>query len=302
MYKKTILILSAILILSNGLISQEIRNVHYEQDGKLIKINYDLTGGDKYDISIYFSMDGGTTWKGPLNKVTGAVGSGQKEGLNKQIVWDVLAEQEKLEGDIKFKIEARFRIKSDNKKDDKVGLYLMAGYALVDSKYVSSDDSTYEAQNQNKKARSSYQFGCGLKYKFSKYFSLRTEFGYISKGHKRLEPYYADTNGTVRYSYKTFKSNYLNLPILLNLQIGSFFNIEIGPEIGILLNPPENSSWDWRQFDLSLCSGLSFKIKQLDIGARYSLGISPRSAYDPTNTKGYNRYAEFFLRWSFWHK
>ena len=88
-------------------IAQQVENVRFEQQGKQIHIYYDLQGNGTYNVQVFCSTDNGKTWGQPLQKVTGAVGKNQKAGNNKEIVWDVLAEREKLEGEIKFKIEAR---------------------------------------------------------------------------------------------------------------------------------------------------------------------------------------------------
>jgi len=94
-----------------GLFAQQIQNIRFDQEGKNINIYYDLTGGkakQKYDIQVYCSTDGGSTWGSPLQTISGAVGENQKAGYNKKIIWDVLAEKEKLTGNIKFKINAVF--------------------------------------------------------------------------------------------------------------------------------------------------------------------------------------------------
>ena len=89
--------------------AQQIQNIRFEQEGKKINIYYDLLSGEsgqKYDIQVYCSTDGGSTWGSPLQTISGAVGENQKAGKDKKIIWDVLAEKEKLTGNIKFKINA----------------------------------------------------------------------------------------------------------------------------------------------------------------------------------------------------
>ena len=103
---KAFLIILLNLFLLIDLYSQQISNIRFEQVGNMINIYYDLSGEGEYDVKIYCSQNGGISWGSPLNKVTGAVGKGQKAGANKKIIWDVLAETDDLEGDIKFKVEA----------------------------------------------------------------------------------------------------------------------------------------------------------------------------------------------------
>ena len=86
--------------------SQKVENIHFEQVGKQIHIYCDLQGDETYNIEIFCRTDNGQSWGQPLQKVTGAVGANQQPGTNKEIIWDVLAEREKLTGEISFKIEA----------------------------------------------------------------------------------------------------------------------------------------------------------------------------------------------------
>jgi uncharacterized protein (TIGR02145 family) len=94
-------------LLPVSLNAQRIENVIFEQEGKVINIHYDLiatSNTEKYSIEVYCSIDSGITWGQPLQKVTGNVGEGQTAGNNKKIIWDVLAERERLEGDVVFEV------------------------------------------------------------------------------------------------------------------------------------------------------------------------------------------------------
>jgi uncharacterized protein (TIGR02145 family) len=98
-----------ILLCIPYLYSQDITNIRFEQEGKKVNIYYDITGAkgmQKFDIKIFCSEDDGQTWGNPLKSVTGAVGKNRTAGYNKKITWDVLADREKLTGDIKFRIKA----------------------------------------------------------------------------------------------------------------------------------------------------------------------------------------------------
>ncbi len=95
------------IILSLHLISfsQQVSNIHFEQIGKKIHIYYDLGGEGLYNVKVYCSSNNDQTWGEPLQKVTGAEGIYQQPGYNKEIIWDVLAEREKLVGYARFKID-----------------------------------------------------------------------------------------------------------------------------------------------------------------------------------------------------
>jgi uncharacterized protein (TIGR02145 family) len=102
--KPTILIL--LLLLAFSSFSQKVSNIHFEQVGKQIHIYYDLEGDQEYTIQVFCSTNNGQSWGEQLRYVTGAVGEKQKPGKGKMIVWNVLAEREKLSGEVRFKVEA----------------------------------------------------------------------------------------------------------------------------------------------------------------------------------------------------
>ena len=85
---------------------QSISNLGFEAIGKTIQISYDLSGekDDLYAVTVYVSQDEGK-WEGPLRFVSGDVGENVKFGSNKQIVWEVLKEKEKISGNLRFKLE-----------------------------------------------------------------------------------------------------------------------------------------------------------------------------------------------------
>jgi uncharacterized protein (TIGR02145 family) len=105
-----------LFLLSSAVASaQKVTNVRARQEEKKIIITYDLAGGlsgQTFTITLLVSEDGGYSWKGPLQAVSGDAGAGVKAGYSKQLIWDVLAEpgRDKLLGDrIAFKVRAEYR-------------------------------------------------------------------------------------------------------------------------------------------------------------------------------------------------
>ena len=83
---------------------QTVSNVDAYQEDKNIIITYDTDKAGFVDF-VYCSTDGGRTWSKPLRQVTGDVNKQVQAGSHR-IVWDVLAEREKLAGEnICFKVE-----------------------------------------------------------------------------------------------------------------------------------------------------------------------------------------------------
>jgi uncharacterized protein (TIGR02145 family) len=86
--------------------AQKITNVSNRQEQSTIIVSYDLETKTPCKISLFVSTNGGTTWQGPLKKVSGDVGANVNSG-NKNITWNVLEEFEELRGkNIKFKVTA----------------------------------------------------------------------------------------------------------------------------------------------------------------------------------------------------
>ena len=102
---KVINIVILFLLLSLLSFSQQITNIHFEQEGKQIHIYYDLEGEGFFNVKVYCSEDNGNTWGKQLEKVKGAVGENQIPDKNKMIIWDVLQEREELRGNLRFKVD-----------------------------------------------------------------------------------------------------------------------------------------------------------------------------------------------------
>jgi len=107
--KQTYIVL--IFILLTGFIfssnAQEIKNIRVMQKDNQVNVLYDLTGkGQTFKVDLFYSIDEGKNWKGPLKGVTGDVGINVKPGNNKQITWDVLSEPQMEEGYMQFKVIA----------------------------------------------------------------------------------------------------------------------------------------------------------------------------------------------------
>lgn len=95
------------LSFSSTMNAQKIKNIEPVRNGNNIVVNYTLVAkfNQKFNVSLYFSRDGGKTFEGPLEAVTGDVGKGIRAGQNK-IIWDVFKDVYNLEGDIVFDVRA----------------------------------------------------------------------------------------------------------------------------------------------------------------------------------------------------
>jgi hypothetical protein len=106
---------------------QKINNVSVLQEGNNIIITYGLETSQPCTINLFFSNNGGLTWKGPLKEVTGHVGPGIKSGQN-SITFYVLKEFDELIGDnIQFKVEAENALKINISKNIYIPNYKTRG-------------------------------------------------------------------------------------------------------------------------------------------------------------------------------
>jgi len=133
-YKRlfTILILQLFVVVGYG---QKVSNITAEQIGQTIKISYTLVSESECDISLYYSLDNGSRWIGPLKRVSGDVGY-KIIGGNKKIIWDVLSEvdQFKFEGVI-FKVQTRL----NDFKEVKIGNQIWSAENLDVDHFVNGE-------------------------------------------------------------------------------------------------------------------------------------------------------------------
>ncbi|MGC9355219.1 MAG: hypothetical protein ACP5D9_15335, partial [Mariniphaga sp.] len=87
--------------------SQEISNVRVIPGSEQVNIHYDLAGkGQTFKVDLFYSVNDGQTWEGPLKRVSGDVGAGINPGTGKKITWDVQSEPGIEEGYMQFMVIA----------------------------------------------------------------------------------------------------------------------------------------------------------------------------------------------------
>ena len=90
-----------------------VSNVQAKQreGSRLVDITYDVADPDSPTLTVYLkvSADGGVTWKGPVELVSGDVGRGIVPGGGKRLVWDAGKEMPN-----QFGVKYRYRIGADD--------------------------------------------------------------------------------------------------------------------------------------------------------------------------------------------
>jgi Outer membrane protein beta-barrel domain len=126
-----------------------------------------------------------------------------------------------------------------------------------------------------------FNIGLFAKLPITETFAVQPELLYTTKG---AELKYNNTfvNGT-----STFRLNYIELPVLLVINLTNNFNIHAGPYVAYLVdgkakNDAQGTLFDiesnlknddYNKFDTGLSVGVGFDTNQIGFGARYNYGL-----------------------------
>jgi Outer membrane protein beta-barrel domain len=126
-----------------------------------------------------------------------------------------------------------------------------------------------------------FNAGIFAKVPITETFAIQSELLYITKG-AQLKYNNAFVNGT-----STFRLNYIELPVLLVINLTNNFNIHAGPYVAYLVDGKaindsqgtlfdiENNlkNEDYNKFDTGLSVGVGFDKNQFGFGVRYNYGL-----------------------------
>lgn len=126
-----------------------------------------------------------------------------------------------------------------------------------------------------------YQLGGFMQINFSRKFGLQPEVNFVQTSSE-----FTNDNGDIYDdlfrdgSQKKAKLNYLEVPILLNINVGPTkkVKLQIGPSYGALLNETVDSLKTngniYKKSDFSAIGGLMIQLPLINLGARYKIGLS----------------------------
>jgi hypothetical protein len=127
----------------------------------------------------------------------------------------------------------------------------------------------------------SFNAGLIVNFPITKSLSVQPEFIFSRKGSEQTYDNLL-TSGTAR-----FKLNYLEVPLLLKVNLAKSFNLHAGPYLAYLIdagvtNETNSGNFDFEdnisnddlnKFDYGLSAGLGFDFDAIGIGARYNIGL-----------------------------
>lgn len=134
-----------------------------------------------------------------------------------------------------------------------------------------------------------YLLGGFMQFNFSKTFGLQPEVNFVQSSSEftnNASDVYDDLfrDGSQRKA----RLNYLKVPLLLNINVGSSkrVKLQLGPQIGGLLNQSidelRNDRDIFKKSDWSAVGGLWIQLPLINIGGRYEVGLSNLNDIDNT--------------------
>ena len=150
----------------------------------MVDITYDVADPDSPTLTVYLevSADGGTTWKGPVELVSGDVGRGIVPGGGKRLVWDAGKEL----GANQFGVKYRYRIGASDQWIGEPGIaFVSAGpFQMEDNRFIEAipvhtvTASSFQWVNQK------YQYNFGIVFNLGENdhgYNLAPDVSYCAK-------------------------------------------------------------------------------------------------------------------------
>jgi hypothetical protein len=136
-----------------------------------------------------------------------------------------------------------------------------------------------------------YQLGGFLQFNFSSRFGIQPEINFVQSSSEFTNDVTEVYDDLFRDgSQKNATLNHLELPLLLNINVGEskHIKLQIGPSFGAVLKQTVDSlkaGGDiYKNTDWSVIGGLWIQLPLINLGARYKLGLSNINAIDDRQT------------------
>ncbi len=132
-----------------------------------------------------------------------------------------------------------------------------------------------------------FQAGVFFQFNFSNRFGLQPEVNFVqssSEFSNDANDIYSDL--FLGGSQKKSKLNYLEVPVLLNINVGESkrVKLQIGPSYGGLLKQTTDSLKNngnlYKNAEWAAIGGVFIQLPLVNIGARYKMGLTDLNAYD----------------------
>ena len=148
--------------------------------------------------------------------------------------------------------------------------------------------ATLTNSDDEAKMKPSIYAGGFLEYRLNFIVSISPELYYSRQGFHAKE---SDVN-------MDFRFNYINLPVLVKLYVADGLSLDLGPQVGYLLNSKvwgkfdgvgvtldANDFFDLNSVDVSFAMGLTYNLGNCFLQGRYNLGLTDVAKDDPDHSK-----------------
>ncbi len=159
------------------------------------------------------------------------------------------------------------------------GLFIFSSVVFAQGFHIGAKGGTdmqkIDGNNFNNKFAFGYHFGGFVQLKLSSSFAIQPEL-YYSEVNFDTANNFSQTYQSIDIS--KIKFGYLNLPILLNINLSKKFALQAGPRFGILsksnLSVKNQARDAIKSGDISMVGGVQIKVSSLYIYGRYQVGLN----------------------------
>ena len=136
-----------------------------------------------------------------------------------------------------------------------------------------------------------FQAGAFLQLNFSRRFGIQPELNFVQTSSEFSNDANDIYNDLFRGgSQKTAKLNYLEVPVLLNINVGQSkrVKLQVGPSYGALIKETvdslKNNGSIYAKAEWAAIGGIWIQIPVVNFGARYKIGLTDLNAIDDRQT------------------
>lgn len=149
---------------------------------------------------------------------------------------------------------------------------------------VGLDLTNYWGKETNHSILLNYQAGLLMEYKFHPHFAVAPEVVFAAQGGKsygKVTQY--NPKGKLDADYLTYRTNYINVPVMLKYYLAQDFSLDCGPQVGFNVyskytgvsgKAEDCKSWT-NAVDLGLGMGCTYSLDEhMFMQVRYTMGLT----------------------------
>lgn len=148
----------------------------------------------------------------------------------------------------------------------------------------------FQGQAYKKGFRYNFQAGAFMQFNFSERFGIQPEINFVQSSSELTKDASDISDDIASGDQKKAKLNYLEVPVLLNVNLGPSkrIKLQVGPSYGGLLKQKIDSVQNsnvYKNGEWSLMGGIWFQLPVVNLGARYKYGLTNIHNTNATSNK-----------------